>query len=50
MLKKLIFGAGAAYLVRKFMGGRSRSSNDYSRNGRGFGDSRTGRRKSFFGF
>ncbi|MBA3577544.1 MAG: hypothetical protein H0W39_08050 [Sphingomonas sp.] len=49
MLKRLIFGAGAAYLARKFMGGRSRSSNEYSRGGMGMGDQRMGRRRSFFG-
>ena len=50
MLKKLLFGAGAAYMARKFMGGRSRSSREFSRSGRGFGDSRMGGRKGFFGF
>lgn len=51
MLRKLLFGAGAAYMARKFMGGRSRSSNDYGRrDGMGFGDSRMGRRRGFFGF
>lgn len=35
MLKKLLFGAGAAYLARKFMGGRSRSSRDHDRRGGG---------------
>jgi len=48
MLKKLLFGAGAAYLARKFIGERSRSSRDYSRGGVGF-DSRIGRRRGFFG-
>lgn len=50
MLKKLLFGAGAAYLARKFMGGRSRSSDEYSRGGLGMGNSRMGRRRGFFGF
>lgn len=49
MLKKLLFGAGAAYLARKFIGGRSRSSREYSRGGVGFDDSRIGRRRGFFG-
>lgn len=49
MLKKLIFGAGAAYLARRFMGGRSSSMQPgYSRSGLGrggwFGGSRWGRR------
>lgn len=35
MLKKLLFGAGAAYLARKFIGGRSRSSGEYGRRGGG---------------
>lgn len=34
MLKKLLFGAGMAYVARKFMGGR-RSSRDYDRRGGG---------------
>lgn len=34
MLKKLLFAGGAAYLARKFMGGRSRS-HDYDRRGGG---------------
>ncbi len=50
MLKKLLFGAGAAYLARKFMGGRSRSSREFSHGGMGLGDSRMGRRRGFFGF
>ena len=33
MIKKLIFGAGMAWLYRKFMGG-SRSSGSYGRSGR----------------
>ena len=49
MLKKLLFGAGAAYMARKFMGGRSRSSREYSR-GMGIGGSRIGRRRGIFGF
>ncbi len=49
MLKRLIFGAGAAYLARKFMGGRSRSFGESSRSGMGLGDSRMGRRRGFFG-
>lgn len=49
MLKKLIMGAGMAYMARKFMGGRSRSrSSGFSREGGGglFGGSRWGRRSS----
>ncbi len=34
MLKKLIFAGGAAYLARKFIGGRSRS-HDFDRRGGG---------------
>ena len=46
MLKKLLFGAGAAYLARKFMGGRRSTRSDYARagNGLGLGGSRWGRR------
>jgi len=46
MLKKLLFGAGAAYLARKFIGGRrSLRSVDARRGfGTGFGGSRWGRR------
>ena len=45
MLKKLIFGAGAAYLARKFMGGRRTSrSTALPRGGTGLGGSRWGRR------
>lgn len=36
MLKKLLFGAGMAWMARKFIGGRSRSSSDYDRRGGGF--------------
>ena len=50
MLKKLLFGAGAAYMARKFMGGRSRSSRDHSRGGFGMGAPRMGRRRGIFGF
>ena len=49
MLKRLIFGAGMAYMARRFMGGRSRSTSPgYSRGGMGglFGGSRMGRRGS----
>lgn len=35
MLKKLLFAGGAAYLARKFMGGRSRRSRDYGNRGGG---------------
>lgn len=48
MLKKLLFGAGAAYLARKFIAGRSRSD-DYDRRGGGLfgmGRSRTANRSS----
>lgn len=48
MLKKLLFGAGMAYLARKFIGGRNRSS-EYSRNGIGISESRWGRRGNIFG-
>lgn len=48
MLKKLLLGAGAAYLARKFIGGRSRTG-DYSRTGAGLGESRWGRRRGIFG-
>ena len=49
MLRKLLMGAGMAYLTRRFMGGRSRSMGPgYSRSGLGggglFGGSRFGRR------
>ena len=46
MLKKLLFGAGVAYMARKFMGGR-RSSRDYDRQGSflGLGGSRWGGRR-----
>ena len=46
MLKRLLFGAGAAYLARKFMGGNRRSSRDYDRRGGGglFGSFRNSRR------
>ena len=44
MIKKLLVGAGMAWLARKFMGGNRRSS-DYDRRGGGFfGGSRTSRR------
>ena len=48
MLRKLIMGAGMAYMARKFMGGRSRRSMSpgYSRGGLGgslFGGSRARR-------
>ena len=45
MIKKLLVGAGMAWLARKFMGGGRRSS-DYDRRGGGglFGGSRTSRR------
>ncbi len=50
MLRRLIMGAGMAYMARRFMGGRSRSmSPGYSRTGMGgglFGGSRWGRRGS----
>lgn len=41
MLKKLLFGAGAAYLARKFIGGRSRSHDYDSRGGGLFGIGRS---------
>ena len=46
MLKKLLFGAGMAYMARKFLGGR-RSSRDYARQGSvfGTGGSRWGSRR-----
>lgn len=52
MLKKLLFGAGMAYVARKFMGGRRETAPGYSRGGGGgggllgglFGGSRSGRR------
>ena len=49
MLRKLLFGAGMAYMARRFMGGRSRSIEPgYSRTGFGggglLGGSRWGRR------
>ena len=49
MLRKLLFGAGMAYVARRFMGGRSRSmAPGYSRTGLDggglFGGSRWGRR------
>lgn len=46
MLKKLLFGAGAAYLARKYIGGRG-NRGDYGRDGGSrswFGGSRSGRR------
>ena len=48
MLKKLIMGAGMAYMARKFMGGRSRSMASGRRGGLGglFGGSRMSRRSS----
>lgn len=51
MLKKLLFGAGMAYVARKFMGGRRETAPGYSRSGGGglgglFGGSRSGRRGS----
>lgn len=47
MLKKLLFGAGAAYLARKFMGGSRRSmASGNSRSGLGMGGSRWGRRST----
>ena len=50
MLRKLLFGAGAAYMARKFMGGRSSSSREYSRGGFGMAASRMGRLMGIFGF
>lgn len=53
MFKRLLFGAGAAYLARKFMGGRSRSTGrNYSRRSRGGLGGMLGgsRRRSGFGF
>lgn len=46
MLKKLLFGAGMAYLARKFIGGRRGMRSDYAHSGKGFGlgGSRWGRR------
>jgi hypothetical protein len=47
MLRKLMFGAGMAYMARRLMGGRSRSMTPgYSRSGVGglLGGSRWGRR------
>jgi hypothetical protein len=42
MIKKLLFGAGMAWLARRFMGGRGRSSGDYGRRGGGlFGTGRS---------
>ena len=49
MLKKLIMGAGMAYMARKFMGGRSRSMSPAASRPMGgglFGGSRFGRRGS----
>lgn len=37
MLKKLLFGAGLAYLAKKFIGGRRSAHSDYDRSGTGFG-------------
>ena len=34
MIKKLIFGAGMAWLYRKFMSGGSRTSGSFGRTGR----------------
>lgn len=46
MLRKLLFGAGAAYLARKFIGGRRGMRGDALRpaGGTGLGGSRWGRR------
>jgi uncharacterized membrane protein YeiB len=42
MLKKLLFGAGMAWLARRFMGGGRRTSRDYDRRGGGlFGTGRS---------
>ena len=49
MLRKLIMGAGMAYMARRFMGGRSRSMASGNSRGMGggmFGGSRWGRRNS----
>lgn len=48
MLKKLLFGAGMAYMARKFMGGRGRRDYDRRSTGGGlFGGSRTRRGMSW---
>ncbi|MGI8705921.1 MAG: hypothetical protein ACR2JJ_09045 [Sphingomicrobium sp.] len=43
MIKKLLFGAGMAWLARKFMGGNRRSSGNFGRRGGGgwFGSGRS---------
>jgi hypothetical protein len=42
MLKKLLFAGGAAYLTRKFLGGRSRSPREHGSRGGGlFGSGRS---------
>ena len=47
MLKKLLFGAGMAYMARKFMGGRRRPmATANSGAGLGMGGSRWGGRRS----
>lgn len=35
MIKKLLLGAGMAWLYRKFVSGGSRTSGNYGRSGRG---------------
>ena len=37
MLRKLLFGAGMAYMARRFMGGRRGMATAYPRSGFGFG-------------
>jgi hypothetical protein len=49
MLKRLLFGAGMAYMANKFMRGRRGMRSDYDRSGVGMGDGRWGRRRGFFG-
>jgi len=41
MLKRILMGAGMAYMARRFMGGRRNMTPGYSRSG--FGGSRWGR-------
>ncbi|HUG45915.1 MAG TPA: hypothetical protein VMK31_05310 [Sphingomicrobium sp.] len=36
MIKKLLIGAGMAWLARKFMGGNDRTSRNHDRQGGGF--------------
>lgn len=50
MLKKLLFGAGMAYLGRKYMGGNRRYDRGHSRSRGGLGSLFGGsRRRSGFG-